>query len=65
MKYRNARFNEGGSIDIELEHPTLGVVPFTASPDDPEEHGREIYAQLVADGNVAPYEAEIVPVVVS
>ena len=56
MKYRNARFNENGTIDIEWEHPTLGLIPFTASPDDPNEHGREIYAALVAAGNIAPYE---------
>ena len=32
-------------------------VPFTASPNDPENYGRELYAQLIAGtwGPIAPY----------
>lgn len=33
-------------IDCEIEHPTYGWVPFTASPDDVEEQGRAIFAEL-------------------
>lgn len=37
-------------IDCEVEFQALGeeYVPFTASPDDSEEYGREIYAQCIA-----------------
>jgi len=37
------------------EFPT--ALPFTASPNDPEEYGRQLYANLVAGvyGPVAPY----------
>jgi|SRR5690625_3733743 len=44
-------------IDVELNHPEYGWIPFTASPDDPEEHGRDIYAAAKAGeyGPVAPY----------
>ena len=37
------------------------VMPFTASPDDVEPHGREIYARAVAGefGVVAPYVAPV------
>ena len=47
MNYRNAKFNDVGTIDCEIEHPKLGWVPFTASPDDVEPFGRELYAALL------------------
>jgi hypothetical protein len=31
------------------------IVPFTASLDDPEPHGRAIYAALIDSGNIAPF----------
>lgn len=54
----NARHNEHGTIDVDLEHPEYGLIPFTASPNDPEEHGRTIYARALAGeaGPIAPYE---------
>ncbi|WP_170940341.1 hypothetical protein [Bordetella genomosp. 7] len=56
MKYRSPRYNAVGSIDIELYHPEFGWIPFTASPDDPEEYGRQLYDQILAAGNIEPYE---------
>lgn len=44
MAVRNVAFNAQGTIDLEVEHPTLGWIPFTASPDDPEQYGRDLYA---------------------
>jgi hypothetical protein len=41
-------------IDCEINHPTFGWIPFTASPHDVEVHGREIFAALV-QGDVAEY----------
>jgi hypothetical protein len=38
-----------GRIDVEFEHPTLGWLPFTADPADPEEQGRALHARLLAD----------------
>lgn len=65
MKIRNAAFNRFGTIDCEIEHPKFGWVPFTASPDDPEELGRDIHAVAIA-GTVAPYIApQPVPVIPS
>lgn len=46
MEYRNPKYNEDGSIDVEIEHPLYGWIPFTARADDVEEHGREIFEQL-------------------
>ena len=51
--YKNPTHNASGTIDLEIEHPSLGWIPFTASPDDVEEHGRTLYA-LVKD-EAAPY----------
>jgi len=60
MNTRNPRRNQHGTVDVEIEHPEFGWIPFTASPDDPEPHGREIYARLLreeAEGKgIAAYE---------
>jgi hypothetical protein len=48
-------------IDCEITTSQLGdeVLPFTASPNDPEAHGRAIFADLVAGkyGQIAEYIA--------
>ena len=46
MKYRNAAFIVDGRIDCEINHPQFGWIPFTASPDDAEQFGRELFAEL-------------------
>lgn len=35
-----------GRIDCMLNHPIHGIIPFTADPNDPEEHGRLIHRIL-------------------
>lgn len=55
MEWRNPRFNASGTIDLELMVPDVGWLPFTASPDDPEEYGRVLFADL------APVAAPFVP----
>lgn len=52
----NPKYNSNGTIDIEMNHPVFGWIPFTASPDDVEEHGRIIYQALVNGefGPIAP-----------
>mgnify|MGYP000556471709 CR=1 FL=1 len=44
MQIKNIRYNQSGSIDCEINHPQFGWIPFTATPDDCEQHGRDIYA---------------------
>jgi len=61
---RNPVLNAVGTIDCELDHPVHGWIPFTASPDDVDEGGREIYRLLIDGqcGEIAPYvEPEPVP----
>lgn len=33
------------TIDIVIDHPVYGLIPFTASEKDVEEHGRELFAR--------------------
>lgn len=54
MQWRNPTFTADGRIDVEIDHPQFGWVPFTASPNDPEPLGRAIFAAAAA-GTVAPY----------
>jgi hypothetical protein len=57
MEYRNAKRNENGSIDCEIDHPTYGWIPFTC---DPFDTGAlfdvvALYEAMNADPNTAPY----------
>lgn len=66
MLTRNLQYanQEGTLIDMEIEHPTYGWLPFTASPDDVEEYGRAIYQEAKEGklGDIAPYvEPEPLP----
>lgn len=56
MDYRNATYNQYGTIDLEIDHPDYGWIPFTASPDDPEPFGRAVYEEI-KDTPIAPYVA--------
>jgi hypothetical protein len=50
---------EKTAINLIVTHEIYGEIPFTASPNDPEEYGRVLYAQAVEGqfGPVAPYVA--------
>lgn len=64
MEARSLQYTANGSIDMELNHPAYGWISFTASRDDTEALGKEMYA-LAASGHygpIAPYvEPEPVP----
>lgn len=51
------KYNADGSVDIEILHEKLGKLPFTATKDDHEEHGRLLYQKALAGeyGDIAPY----------
>ena len=50
-------------INVALETDVFGEIPFSASPDDVEEHGREIFEDAVAGkfGIIAEYVAPPAP----
>lgn len=56
MNYRNPTYTADGNIDCEVEHPKFGWIPFTASPDDVEEHGRDLFNRIPPE-EVALYVA--------
>lgn len=58
MNIRNAKRNEAGSVDCEIEHPTYGWIPFTAVAGDP--NSDEVLAEITRQGIVvAPYTAKV------
>ncbi|MNV78955.1 hypothetical protein D3C71_1724800 [compost metagenome] len=50
LEFRNAVYSraDGTQIDVEINHPVLGWVPFTASANDVEEHGRALFAKAIS-----------------
>ena len=62
MQARNPTQTAGTAIDLEIEHPVYGWIPFTASPDDVEQLGRDLYQQAASGtyGPIAPYVAPVV-----
>lgn len=60
MNTRNPKSNAGNAIDMEIEHPVYGWIPFTASPDDVEELGRALHAAAIA-GELGPVAAYVPP----
>jgi hypothetical protein len=65
INIRNPIYTADNRIDCEIEHPQLGWIPFTADPDDVEQHGRDIYAAALAAGPAAyvppPPQPEPIP----
>ncbi|EIB3668151.1 DUF4376 domain-containing protein [Salmonella enterica] len=55
---RNGVYTENGNINSEVHFEGFDdFIPFTASPDDPEAHGRQLFADLKAGkyGLVTPF----------
>jgi len=54
---RNIIYNAHGTVDMEIDHPQYGWIPFTADPNDTEQLGRDLYAAAIAGtlGAIAPY----------
>lgn len=57
----NLRYTECGDIDMLVEHPVFGLIPFTASPNDCEAHGRDLFARAKV-GEFGPVAAYVAPV---
>jgi hypothetical protein len=61
--WRNPKYNAVGTIDMEIDHPTYGWIPFTADPDDVEPLGKALYDAAIEFGEVvdcSPPSAEAV-----
>lgn len=64
LEGRNPKHNEDGTIDLEINHPTYGWIPFTASKDDCEAHGRAIFDSCV-NGEYGEVEEYVAPIEVT
>jgi hypothetical protein len=60
MNAKNPKHTSDQTIDLDIEHPEFGWIPFTASPNDVEEKGRDLYAQAIA-GDFGPVAAYVPP----
>lgn len=60
MEIKNPRYNKNGTIDLDMNHPVYGWIPFTASPDDVEDYGRKIFVNAKSGkyGTVKAYDEE-------
>lgn len=58
--FRNATYAsaDGQLIDMEIEHPFYGWLPFTARTDDVEQLGRDLFAAAL-EGEVSAYTPPI------
>lgn len=56
-EYRNAAYLRNGMINVEINHPEIGWVPFTCSPDDTDSlvDTVQLNALILANGDVAAY----------
>ena len=54
MEYKNPKYNANGTIDVEINHPQLGWIAYTANSNDVEENGRVIFNDLKDEA--VPYE---------
>lgn len=58
----NPRYNAHGTVTVDMwDKKFRRFIPFTADPDDPEEHGRTLYAELM-DGKHGKIAAYVAPV---
>jgi hypothetical protein len=53
MEFRNASFNQYGTIDCEINNPDFGWIPFTADPNDVYPAGPEVFE--AAKNTATPY----------
>lgn len=51
------KYNENGTIDIELDHPDYGLIPYTASKDATDKTGIAVWKDIMNGkyGNISSY----------
>ena len=57
IEYRNAKYTKHGNIEVEINHPDYGWIPFAAVENDCEPHCRDLFARLNSGSDVAAYDA--------
>ena len=61
IEYRNPVYaNEDGScIDVEINHPDYGWIPFNATNYDSMQYGVDLHNRIVAAGGIGAYVAPV------
>ena len=55
-EYKNAKYNEQGNIDLEINHPTEGWIPYTLDMDDHDNTIDNVeFKKLVDKMDIAEY----------
>lgn len=56
-EYRNAVYLQSGMINVEINHPDMGWVPFTCSPEDTHSaiDTVQLNALMLSNGDIAAY----------
>jgi len=62
MQTRNLKYTANNDVNMEIDHPVYGWIPFTASPNDTEQLGKDLYAEAIAGtlGTIAAYVAPVI-----
>lgn len=57
VEFRNPKYSsvDKSIIDVEINHMELGWIPFTATENDPEQFGRDLFASIIQSGDIDPY----------
>lgn len=57
MEVKNLKHTKDGSVEMEINHPIHGWIPFNATENDPEEMGRVLYQEAIAGdlGTIEPF----------
>lgn len=57
MQWRNPAYNAQGTIDVEINHPVYGWIPFTVVLNDTgaQFDVNAMRAEIIAAGSIAPY----------
>lgn len=58
MEYRNARYSSAdkSTIDMEINHPVYGWIPFTASASDTTDYGPQLFEAANGHPATAAYQ---------
>lgn len=59
IEYRNPEYADAAHtiINVEINHPEYGWIPFTCNSADTEQHGVDLHTRITTDGGISDYVA--------
>lgn len=58
MEYRNAKYNEFNTIDVEINHPEFGWIPCTLDENDADT--QDLFAEVQANAEIEAYVEPVI-----